>query len=336
MSLPVVKPKQNFNLTSFNTLNIPSEAEYFVSVSSEAELLDAWHWAKAKDLPIRIIGGGSNILPIDKVEGLVIANRINGVQITDNTIELGAGENWHQCVLYCAKHGLSGIENLALIPGTVGAAPVQNIGAYGVELKDVFESLDALDLKTGEWVIFNSEDCQFSYRDSVFKQNPGRYCITKVRLKLSSNFEPILEYGPLQSMAHQKKLNPQELIDHICQLRSSKLPDPEKVPNAGSFFKNPVIAPVHFQRLKDQYPEIVAFAYQDEYKLAAGWLIEHAGFKGQADSNTGVAMYEKQALVLINPERKNLTTIMDFVSKVRQKVQSQFGVLLEVEPQIFG
>jgi UDP-N-acetylmuramate dehydrogenase len=336
MNIDTFSPEKNVELSAKNTLAIPGRAQYFVRVNTETELEAAANWARNNKLPIFVLGGGSNILPKQVINGLVIQNAIQGIEIKEFMLEAGAGENWHQLVLESSKNQLYGIENLALIPGTVGAAPVQNIGAYGVELKDVFHSLDALDLHTGEWKNFQLIECQFGYRDSLFKRHPGRYCITKVRLTLSKVFTPNLEYGPLQAFTADKDLSSSKLIEAICQLRSSKLPDPNVIPNAGSFFKNPIVSATHHGQLKKQYPDLIAFSYGHDFKLAAGWLLDKAGFKGKMDTKTGVGMYQKQALVLVNPERADLDSIQVFVSQVRERVKELFQVELEIEPQLFG
>ena len=329
---------QDQNLTGFSTLGLPSTAEFFTKARSHQDVRAAVQWCLDQDQEVRVLGGGSNLLLPRQVPGLVLSNQIFGVHVEQENadhvwVTIGAGENWHEFTQHAISQGWYGLENLSLIPGTVGAAPVQNIGAYGVELEQVFESLTAVELATGVLFEFGKEDCQFSYRDSLFKQQEHRFCITEVQLKLSKHFQPVLTYGPLKDFAGQTA---QALAEEVCAIRRSKLPDPAEIPNAGSFFKNPIVTKAQAETLHNDFPELVMFPATDgQVKLAAGWLLEKAGFKGYQDEATGLGMYKHQALVLINPNYASLNQLLTFVGKIQQKVWDMFGVLLEVEPRQF-
>lgn len=338
----MIEPKSDVNLQELNTLAIASTAQYFIEVYSAEELVNAHQWTLARDLPLTILGGGSNLVLNQYVPGLVVHIAIAGIRILSDgddwmVLEVGAGEIWHQFILKALAMGLSGIENLSLIPGTTGAAPVQNIGAYGVELKDCFLGLTAFDRTESQWKEFTRDDCQFSYRDSIFKQHAGRYLITQVRFKLPKKFNPSLDYGPLAELKTQlDTLTPKLVSDKVCEVRQQKLPNPKDIPNAGSFFKNPVITNQHYQHLLDVYPDLVAYKVDDGYKLAAGWLIDHAGFKGYRDPDTGVGMHDKQALVLVNPDRASAQDVLHLVAIIQQEIADMYQVKLEIEPVQLG
>ncbi|CAN0565097.1 unnamed protein product, partial [Laminaria digitata] len=248
---------------------------------------------------------------------------------------LGAGENWHEAVLYAAGAGYRGIENLALIPGTAGAAPVQNIGAYGVELCDTLVSVTALDRQSGNLVTLQREACEFAYRDSLFKRSPGRYVITEIRLRLSRSKPLQLGYRDLEEYLAEtlaSELTVMDVATAVMAIRRRKLPDPEMIPNAGSFFKNPVVPSADYQNLLVHYPDIVGYAQSSTVKLAAAWLIDQCGWKGFRNQSVGV--HNRQALVLINHSGGTGRDILELAAKIRASVQDKFGVELEMEPGV--
>jgi UDP-N-acetylmuramate dehydrogenase len=267
---------------------------------------------------------------------------IKGIQKTNETpssvyLSVGAGENWHHFVSYCVQKSWGGIENLSLIPGTVGAAPIQNIGAYGVEAKETIENISAFDTQTGEWVNLNKLDCDFGYRNSIFKKEKNRYIISKVDFCLQKQPKLRTDYGAIREVLHQKEIqNPslEDVSNAVVLIRTQKLPDPKKLGNAGSFFKNPTISKEQFEALKIKQEDVMAFPISDtEYKLAAGWLIEHSGWKGLKKGNIGC--YEKQALVIVNYGNGTGQEILDFSEEIIQSVFQKFGVVLEREVNIY-
>lgn len=290
-----------------------------------------------------ILGGGSNLLFTKDFDGLVLKNNIKGIDIieeneNDILIQSGAGENWHEFVLYCVEKGYAGIENLSLIPGNVGASPMQNIGAYGVEIKDVFHSLEAIEIKTGEIKTFNTEECKFGYRESVFKNIfKNKYIITSVVFKLNKKPQFNVSYGAIES--ELKKMNVKELSlkavsDAVINIRSSKLPDPKEIGNAGSFFKNPVISLEQFEKLKDRYPQMAYYKLPSgDIKIAAGWLIDHLGWKGKRIEDYGV--HKNQALVLVNYGESEGKDIYDLSSLIMKSVLKNFQIKLEREVNIY-
>ncbi|WP_281646981.1 UDP-N-acetylmuramate dehydrogenase [Parendozoicomonas sp. Alg238-R29] len=334
------------DLKPYNTMGISCFADYLTRVSSEGELREALEWAGEKKLPVCPLGEGSNVIFSGDFQGLVIAIGIKGCEVATGEIDgqvlvkAGAGESWHEFVQWSLSQNYYGLENLSLIPGCVGAAPIQNIGAYGVEVKDVFHSLQAMDVVTGEVVTLTGEDCQFGYRNSVFKgKYRDRFIIVSVTFSLSKTFEPQLDYGQLQREVLQTAgVNPvtgQLVSDVVCRIRNSRLPAPEQLGNAGSFFKNPMVTREHYQKLLEQEPEMVAFSSGDEcWKLAAGWLIDQCGFKGVAYS-TGAGVYRYQALVLVNHGHADGQAILTLAGDIREAVSERFGVDLEIEPRIY-
>lgn len=328
------------DLSSLNTLAIPSRAEHFAAASSEAEIQAACAWAREQGVRVLVLGGGSNVIPADRVSALVLKPELRGISLTrtdgrDILVDVGAGENWHQLVLHTLERGWYGLENLALIPGSAGAAPIQNIGAYGVELSQVFDSLRAVHIGTGQVKEFSLDDCAFGYRDSVFKNSlRGQYVITRVRLRLSLEPRVNLSYPALaQALGHinPAQITPQQVCSAVCDVRRRKLPDPAQTPNAGSFFKNPVVDEQSYQRLQHRYPDLVAFTVSDGKKLAAAWLIERAGWKGRDYS--GVCVHTEQSLVLTNPRKCSSDAVLAAAAAIQHDVETQFGVRLEIEPQ---
>ena len=329
--------QKNISLAQFTTFKIGGRARYYVLVKNKSELLEALNWARQNKQPLLLLGGGSNLLISDQgFKGLVIHNHISGVRVVKTTkdyvwVEADSGEPWSALVGYCLNHKYYGLENLALIPGTVGAAPMQNIGAYGVELKDVFVSLVAINLKNGREKKFSLADCAFGYRESAFKNKlKGKYFIYSVTVKLSKRPNFKLSYGGLQeTLSGQANLTARDVVKAIAEVRISKLPSPAILPNAGSFFKNPEIARGRFLKLQKKFPTIKHFVSGERVKIPAAWLIEACGFKGKRFGKVGA--YEKQPLVLVNYGGAKASEILGLVKKIEKAVQRKFEIKLERE-----
>ncbi|MEO0442618.1 MAG: UDP-N-acetylmuramate dehydrogenase [Pseudomonadota bacterium] len=327
-------------LQSYNTLAIPSVAEKFIDITDCQQLLAFTRFQQHQKTNVFILGGGSNIVLPDKVDALVarISTKGRAVIAETNssiTIKLSAGENWHDSVMWSVDSGYWGIENLALIPGTVGAAPIQNIGAYGVEIADVLLSLEGINYQTGEQFSLTKEQCKFAYRDSIFKNTlANKTIITHVTLVLSKHAQACLDYPALAAAVDTSvQLSPRDIANAVIAIRQAKLPDPTIIPNAGSFFKNPIIDKQSISRLKDEYPDIVFYPNGDKrVKVAAAWLLETAGWKGRPVD--GIAMHEKQALVLTNPHQRTGKDILGFAKRIQQDILQRFGIELHIEPQI--
>ncbi|TCS42567.1 UDP-N-acetylmuramate dehydrogenase [Reinekea marinisedimentorum] len=333
----MIRLETDVNLQTLNTMAIPSVASFFYPLSCPQALPELSTLAASKSLPVRTLGEGSNLVLPDKVEALVLHNKIPGIDVLDETnasidVKVGAGENWHEFVCWVVEQGYSGLENLALIPGTVGAAPVQNIGAYGVEAGDFIVSVQAYDLTTNEFVVVPKRDCQFAYRSSLFKTRENELVITSVTFRLNKQFVPVLGYGTLQELASDKNLSPKKVLQHIVEVRQQKLPDPVEIPNAGSFFKNPVVTLDEFRRIAESFPDVVSYAADGGRKLAAGWLIDKAGLRG-ASGPGGVGSFKNQALVIVNPEKAGADSVLGWADQVCRKVFELFGVRLEIEPR---
>ena len=334
--------EKNKDLTPYTTLKIGAPAEFFAVIKNREELNEAIVWANKNKKEIWVLGGGSNILISGKVRGLVLKNEIRGMEIKKENIssaivEAKSGESWTRFVNFTVENNLSGLENLFLIYGTVGAAPVQNIGAYGMELKDVFHSLVAIDLKTGREKIFKPADCRFGYRDSIFKNKlKGRYFIYSVALKLSKKPSLKLDYGSLKEKLLEKGIkNPssRDVIAIITEIRNSKLPNPGALPNAGSFFKNVEVSKAVYKRLLKEYPTTPSFSVSaTRVKIPSGWLIKNAGFKGKKFGTVG--MYEKQALIFINYGGATARQATALIKKIKSDVKKKFGLDLEEEVNI--
>ncbi|MFY0254867.1 UDP-N-acetylmuramate dehydrogenase [Chitinophaga sp. 30R24] len=333
---------ENVLLKSYNTFGIAARARYFAAFTSVGELMELAARQPGADLPVMILGGGSNILFTRDYNGWVLKNNISGITIAgeDNDyvyVKAGAGENWHQFVQYCIARQLGGLENLSLIPGNVGASPMQNIGAYGVEIKDVFHELEALHLKDQSIVTFNNADCHFGYRESIFKKAyKGEFVILSVTYRLSKHPRFNTSYGAineeLQRMGVQE-LSIQAISQAVINIRTSKLPDPAQIGNAGSFFKNPTVDQEKYETLKAAYPHLVAYPVGDrQFKLAAGWLIEQCSWKGYRDGDAGV--HSKQALVLVNYGQASGGEIYTLSQQILDSVEEKFGVLLEREVNV--
>lgn len=313
-------------------------ASYFVEVNSKEDLLELIQTEVFKTNKRFVLGGGSNLLLTQNFDGLIIRLGIKGISVceegNDVYVQAGAAENWHQFVQYCVNNGYAGLENLSLIPGTVGASPIQNIGAYGVEMKDHFYSLEAFDLSSGEIKKFNKEQCEFGYRESVFKSKlKGQYIITSVVFKLSKTPSLKLHYGAIEEELKKRNITEPSIKDVsqvVSEIRVSKLPDPSTIGNSGSFFKNPIVDDALFQHIHAQHPEVVHFPAGDEkVKLAAGWLIEQCGWKGKQIGQVGT--WKNQALVIVNHGTASGKEIFDFSELIIASVYERFGVSLERE-----
>lgn len=322
------------DLAPLHTLGLQAQADCLYTLTDAAQLGDILAEATG---PLRVLGGGSNLVPSGRVHGTVIKVALSGRQLLGEDkdawyVAAAAGENWHEFVQWTLAQGWHGLENLSLIPGTVGAAPIQNIGAYGVELKDFCHALTALSLTDASRCIFTPEQCAFAYRDSVFKQSEaGNWLITEVLFRLPKVWVPKLDYGDLQSRLAGITLTPQAVADAVIATRQSKLPDPATIGNAGSFFHNPVVGDALAVALKAQHPSMPIYPQGNgTSKLAAGWLIEQAGWKGKHLGPVG--MYEKQALVLVNLGGASAQDVAALMAAVQQDVAEQFGVQLKPEP----
>ncbi|WDY56593.1 UDP-N-acetylmuramate dehydrogenase [Pseudomonas sp. PSKL.D1] len=337
-----VRWQEHVSLKPYNTFGIDVKARYFVQAHTDADVREALAQAAERDLPVLVIGGGSNLLLTRDVDALVLQMASRGCQVLSDVdghvvVEAEAGEPWHPFVQWSLGQGLCGLENLSLIPGTVGAAPMQNVGAYGVEIKDVFAGLTALDRQTGELREFDLQACAFGYRDSLFKQNPGRWLILRVRFALSRTLQAHLDYGPVrQRLLEQGVEQPtaQAISDAICSIRREKLPDPAELGNAGSFFKNPVVPAALAEQIRAHYPNVVAYPQADgQVKLAAGWLIEQAGWKGYRDGDAGV--HRLQSLVLVNYGQASGAQLHGLAQRIQADIRARFGVELEMEPNLY-
>lgn len=334
----------NLGLKSRNTFGLEVSAERAFEITQADQipaLMDEitqnqWAW--------RVLGGGSNVILPPVLPGATLLMNIGGQSIThedeSNTYLLvGAGVNWHELVQWTLTHNLPGLENLALIPGTVGATPIQNIGAYGVEVAQYIESVTAFDTQSNTFVTLSNQDCQFAYRDSHFKQSPNRYIVTEVLFKFPKAWQPRLHYADLakhfadKSHTNAANPSPQEIFDAVCEIRAQKLPDPKVIGNAGSFFQNPIVSSEQFNTLVQQFPNIVSYPdTTGKRKLAAGWLIDQCGFKGKRLAEAGV--YEKQALVIVNHGNASASDILNLAKQIQEAVQNQYGVKLDIEPNI--
>jgi UDP-N-acetylmuramate dehydrogenase len=332
--------EEHKNLKSLNTFGLQAFASYFIEINNAKELLLLFKDPLYSSHQKLILGGGSNILFTKDFNGLVIRNNIKGIEILnekEGIIRAGAGENWHEFVMFCINKGFGGVENLSLIPGCVGASPMQNIGAYGVEIKDVFHELTAFDLIHGTFKTFSKEECHFGYRESVFKHEyKDRYMIVDVSFKLSKDHKLHTHYGAINDELKKmgiEKPGIKDISNAVIAIRQSKLPDPKEIGNAGSFFKNPEVSAEKYNSLKKEYEGLVAYPLESGgYKLAAGWLIEQCGLKGfEMD---GAAVHNKQALVLVNKNNTTGENVYRLSDYVLNKVFDKFGVKLEREVNI--
>lgn len=333
-----MKILENYPLKDITTFHAKVFAKQYAEFSNTEELKNLLQHVKGN--PFMVLGGGSNVLFASDYNGTILRNTIKGIEVVEESgddvyIKAQGGEKWHDFVMYCVSHNYGGVENLSLIPGTVGAGPIQNIGAYGVELKDVLFEVEAMNIETGAIRIFSNAECKFGYRDSIFKgEQKGKYIIVSVTFKLDKHPKRVnVSYGTIAKELEVMGITNPGIADvskAVIRIRSSKLPDPDKIGNAGSFFKNPVIANEVFEKIKEQFPDIVFFPAHHGYtKLAAGWLIEQCGWKGKRVGDAGV--HKDQALVLVNYGDATGKEIYDLSTAVIESVQMKFGITLERE-----
>lgn len=331
--------QENVSLKPFNTFGIDAKARYHLRVANLQTLRDFSAQFSFRTLPQLVLGGGSNVLLLNDFEGVVLHMAIDGIaKVKEDQdyiwVQAGAGVNWHQLVLHCIAHDYAGIENLSLIPGTVGAAPIQNIGAYGVELRDVFESLEALEIRTGQLHTFDSTACAFGYRDSIFKRGyKGQYIILNVTLRLHKKPAFKTGYGAIQQTIEAmgtQELSIKAISDAVIHIRQSKLPNPAHLGNAGSFFKNPVIDEAQFKQLQAQHPQLSGYPQpKGQVKVPAAWLIEQCGWKGKTSGFVGV--HKQQPLVLVNYGGGTGQAIYQLAQAIQQSVLTQFDIKIEPE-----
>jgi len=339
----VSKIQENVDLQPFNTLAVPARARYYARVTQPQQLPRLLGFAREQALPVLVLGGGSNLVLQSDYPGMVLhmimaGREKRGEDAEHIWLKVAAGENWHELVQYSLEKEYWGLENLSLIPGSVGAAPIQNIGAYGVELKDRFEALEAVELASGETRVFSKDDCRFGYRDSIFKRElKDRYLITSVTFKLNRHPHLKISYPALKEELRElplDALSPRDVSEAVCRIRRRKLPDPAELPNVGSFFKNPVVGLSQFLELQILHPGMVSYPVDSQHvKLAAGWLIERAGWKGV--TRGGVSVHAEQALVLTNAGQAMGSEVLALAEEIRTSIASEYGIDLETEPRIY-
>jgi UDP-N-acetylmuramate dehydrogenase len=335
---PNPKSRPNLGLKDRNTFGFDATAQWAFEIDTAEQIPGVMQQIAEQKLPWRVLGGGSNVILPRVLPGATLLMNISGIEIDDASdctrITVGGGVNWHEFVAWTLENNLPGLENLALIPGTVGAAPIQNIGAYGLEVGEFIESVQAYDAKDQAFVTLSQDACRFAYRDSYFKQNPQRFIVTKVVFKIPKHWQARIHYADL---AKQFEANPkpsaEEIFLAVCKIRTHKLPDPKLIGNAGSFFQNPIIPNEQYETLLHKYPGLVSYPDRSgKRKLAAGWLIDQCGFKGQRMGHVGV--YENQALVLVNHGDGTAQDILGLAKCIQEAVRKEFGVSLEIEPNI--
>ncbi|MEN8224827.1 MAG: UDP-N-acetylmuramate dehydrogenase [Bacteroidota bacterium] len=335
--------RENISLKAYNTFNIDVKAKRFVQLGEPGDIQQLIREDAFRNDNFLILGGGSNVLFTKDFDGLIIRNAIQGVEVEQEDgdtviVKAGAGLEWNELVWYCIDRDYGGIENLSLIPGSVGAGPIQNIGAYGVELKDSFHSLEAIEIAGGELRTFNREECQFGYRDSIFKRElKGKYIIVSVSMKLKKSAQPDISYGSIRdeisSMGNDGVPDIRSVGLAVSAIRERKLPDPELIGSAGSFFKNPVVARQSFEKIKERYPDIPSYNVDGSLvKVPAGWLIEQCGWKGKRQGDAGVHI--EQALVLVNHGNAGGREILELANMIKSSVDEKFGVVLEMEVNV--
>ncbi|TXC81676.1 UDP-N-acetylmuramate dehydrogenase [Luteibaculum oceani] len=337
-----MKIHEKHNLKSYNTFGLPVLANYFGAPGSLDEIKEQLEWADKQKREVKILGGGSNVLITRDLPYFIMHPTFSKVEVVDENethvwVDVDGGLNWHKFVLHCLENGWYGIENLSLIPGNVGAAPIQNIGAYGVEVKELIDTVFYLELESGVTRSVKNKDCDFGYRDSIFKRDlKGKILIYKVRFRLIKKVQVETSYGAIQSELEKMGIaspTPKDVSAAVIAIRQSKLPDPKELGNSGSFFKNPVVDVNTAEELKSKFPNLPNYPNPNGVKLAAGWLIEQAGLKGKRFGNCGV--HDKQALVLVNYGQATGTEIWSMAQEVIKKVQDQFGISLEPEVNIW-
>ncbi len=328
----------NVSLKPYHTFSIEQSSRYLVEANNVDDLIAIYRSTELAELPKMVLGRGSNVLFVDAFEGVVILNKLLGKALTEHDdhylLHVNGGEDWPELVKWSIEQGMGGLENLALIPGCAGSAPIQNIGAYGVELQDVCEYVDILCLDSLSTQRLSRAQCEFGYRDSIFKHALYQKAIvTAIGLKLPKHWQPQVSYGPLQALPDGLK-TPEGIFNEVCHIRQSKLPDPKVIGNAGSFFKNPVITQDHFDQLKGQFPTIVGYPNEDGVKVAAGWLIDQCDLKGFQVG--GAQVHPKQALVLTNTGSASSSNIVDLAQHVKQAVFQRYQIELEHEVRFIG
>jgi len=345
-----LKIRANVNLQSLNTLALPGRAEYFCRVDNNQSLAEALAYARANNLPVSVLGGGSNVVFRGNISGLMVHLATRGIECAQEGDGLcvhwtaAAGENWHRFVQHTLAEKSYGLENLSLIPGLVGAAPIQNIGAYGLELSERFVSLQALEISSGKIAHFNKAECRFGYRDSIFKQGAaGQFVITSVTLALNTEPNVDISYPALaaalsarpQGDDRKDEFSPADVSAAVCAIRRQKLPDPAVQANAGSFFKNPVLGKQYWQKLQAEYPQLPGYPQADgSVKVPAAWLIDRAGWKGAVGQNC--AVHSEHALVLVNSGACSGGQLLQLAEDIIVDIQRRFGILLVIEPQLLG
>ena len=338
LNTKMIDVHKQFQLKPFNTLNLDAVVSHYTQIHNHGELVNALNYAKQAHLNVLILSGGSNMLLPSKIDALAIHMQIEGIEFLSEdfetqTIRVGAGQIWHDFVLWTTENKLFGLQNLALIPGLVGASPVQNIGAYGVEVGEFIESVEVYDRVNEIFTSIKAQDCDFSYRHSIFKDDPNRYVITHVIFKLLKRPDLKMNYGDLRT-AMGDEITAENLQRQVIHIRQSKLPNPQEYPNVGSFFKNPIITPDVLQSLIQAYPNAPHYAQANgDFKIAAGWLIDQSGWKGKQLGKVG--MFHKQALVLVNYEDAKLQDVRTTYRAVQKDVVQKFNILLEPEPVLF-
>ncbi|MBS9463225.1 UDP-N-acetylmuramate dehydrogenase [Flagellimonas sp. 389] len=333
--------QENISLKEYNTFDIDAKARFFIEINGLAQLQKV---LELEAYPEKfIISGGSNMLLTKDIEALVLHINLKGITITEENddevvVKVMAGENWHELVLWSLENGYGGLENLSLIPGNTGTAPIQNIGAYGVELKDMFVQCTAMEIASGELIAFDKDACKFGYRDSIFKNEAkGKYIITSVTLKLTKrNHSLNTGYGAIEEeLENQGIIYPtiHDVSDAVISIRQSKLPDPKEIGNSGSFFKNPIVSKKTFEKFQKNHPGAPSYKVSDEsYKIPAGWLIEQCGFKGKRIGETGV--HEKQALVLVNYGNATGKEVLTLAEQIQKEVKDKFNISIQPEVNI--
>jgi UDP-N-acetylmuramate dehydrogenase len=331
--------RQNISLKPFNTLALSSHAAFYCEIHGNEDIQEAQEFAEKKQLPFLVLGEGSNIVLAGDFSGLVLHIKSQGISFSrkddEIIVDVAAGENWHSFVKYSLSQQWYGLENLALIPGTVGAAPIQNIGAYGLEVAQKIVSVTGWSIDQKTWITLSNTECEFSYRDSVFKHRlKDRFIVSSVRFSLSLTARPILQYPALRErFDHIDSVNPVDIASTVESIRKEKLPDPALLPNAGSFFKNPLVSADYYQELKKTYPLIPGYIQADGVKIPAAWLIDQAGWKGYRNPYVGI--HDKQALVLINHDNATGQDVLDLASQIREDIHKRYGIELEIEPRVY-
>jgi len=335
----MIKIKEKFPLKRYNSLLINKKARYFCEIDSLEDCIEAVEFIKSKGLKTLMLGEGTNIVLTEDFSGLVIKNNIKGKGNKENRVILGGGENWHQSVLWTLNNDLFGLENLSLIPGTVGAAPVQNIGAYGMELSSVVESVEAINIKNGELATLTNEECKFGYRESIFKQKDNSYLITSITLNLhnepkgSADYQSLISYL-LNDDIDPKKATPFQICRAVISIRNNILPNPQDKPNVGSFFKNLIITEDIFRNLQKKLKDIPFFRLTNgKYKIPTAYLIEQAGWKGYEENTVSIS--KDHALVVIASKKSNIEDILSLSSKIIEDIKNKYDITLEIEPTVY-